>query len=62
MAQVKDKRGNGIQCMAYLSSYPGQKGWMSSVCPGWGKVQSRKCLPEIDLAHDLLFLADDIIK
>lgn len=27
-----------------------------------GGVQSRKCLPEIDLAHDLLFIADDIIK
>lgn len=29
---------------------------------GVGGVQSRKCLPEIDLAHDLLFIADDIIK
>lgn len=27
-----------------------------------GGAQSRKCLPEIDLAHDLLFIADDIIK
>lgn len=57
---MKDEKGFGSWPIIYLT--PGQKDWTSSVQPGLGEMQSRKYLPEIYLACNLLFLGDDIIK
>lgn len=63
MAQVKDERETVVFNASPTAHLTRAERLDVLLRPGWGwGVQSRKCLPEVDLAHDLLFLAGDIIK
>lgn len=62
MAQVKDERETVVFSTLPTAHFTRAERLDVLLRLGWGEVQSRKCLSEVDLAHDLLFLAGDIIK